>query len=88
LHAASIAETPIDLINTEMILEVLQPIWMSKAGTARKLRTRLEQVLDAAKIAGHRSGENPARWRAHLAHLLPKQPQLQKGHHPALPYEQ
>ena len=29
---------------------------------------------------------NPARWRGHLSHLLPKRQRLQRGHHAALPY--
>jgi integrase len=43
-------------------------------------------VLDAAKAQGLRSGENPARWRGHLDHLLAKRRRLTRGHHPAMPY--
>jgi integrase len=43
--------------------------------------------LDAAKAKGFREGENPARWRGHLDHLLPKPSKLARGHHPAMPYE-
>src|SRR5262249_5709109 len=44
--------------------------------------------LDAARAHGliPREKANPARWRGHLAHLLPKRQKLQRGHHPALPY--
>jgi integrase len=45
-------------------------------------------VLDAAKAKGYRAGENPARWRGHLDHLLPKRQKLTRGHHKALPYEE
>ena len=31
--------------------------------------------------------QNPARWRGHLDHLIPKQPKLARGHHAAMPYE-
>jgi hypothetical protein len=31
-------------------------------------------------------GDNPAAWRGHLAHLLPKRGKLARGHHAALPY--
>ena len=31
--------------------------------------------------------QNPARWRGHLDHLLPKQSKLARGHHAAMPYE-
>jgi integrase len=43
--------------------------------------------LDAAKAKGFREGENPARWRGHLDHLLPNQSKLERGHHAAMPYE-
>src|ERR1019366_10781488 len=54
--------------------------------TASRLRGRVEAVLDAAKAQGHRSGENPAAWRGHLAHLLPKRGILTRGHHAAMAY--
>ena len=43
--------------------------------------------MDAAKAKGFREGENPARWRGHLDHLLPRPSKLSRGHHPAMPYE-
>jgi len=43
--------------------------------------------LDAAKAKGFRDGENPARWRGHLDHLLPRPSKLARGHHAAMPYE-
>jgi hypothetical protein len=52
------------------------------------LRGRIEKVLDAAKVKGFRQGENPARWRQHVDHLLPRQPKLRRGHHAAMPYEE
>jgi integrase len=55
--------------------------------TASRLRGRIEKVLDAAKAKGFRQGENPARWRGHLDHLLAKQTKLTRGHHAAMPYE-
>jgi integrase len=35
---------------------------------------------------GLRSGENPARWRGHLDHLLPLPPKMERRHHAAMPY--
>ncbi len=68
--------------------EVLRPIWSTKSETASRLRGRIEKILDAAKTAGYREGENPARWAAHLEHLLPKRKKLTRGHHAAMPYEE
>ena len=71
--------------DTEMVLEALRPIWTRLPETARRVRSRMERVLDAAKVKGKRTGENPARWRGHLEHLLPPQTAL-KGNHAAMPY--
>lgn len=77
----------VDRIGTSHVLEVLEPIWTTKTETAKRLRGRIEAVLDWAAVAGHRSGENPARWRGHLEHSLPNPGKVQKvKHHPALPY--
>lgn len=66
----TIGKLPADEITTEHVLQVLQPIWISKTRTADEVRGQLEQVLDAAKARGLRTGENPARWRGHLDNLL------------------
>ncbi|HFK2003009.1 TPA: tyrosine-type recombinase/integrase [Pseudomonas aeruginosa] len=62
-------------IDTDDVLEVLEPIWATVPVTANRVRNRIELVLDAAKARKLRSGENPARWRGHLDKLLPKQSQ-------------
>ena len=45
-------------------------------------------MLDSAKVCGWRSGENPARWRGHLDHVLPKRAKLTRGHHAAMPFDE
>lgn len=87
-YAKPLFATPIDEVTTEQILAVLQPIWLSKAETASRVRGRIERVLDAAKVKGLRSGENPARGRGHLDLLLPKRSKTAVKHHPALPFSQ
>lgn len=79
---------PVSQIETAHVLEALENIWSEKPETASRVRGRIENVLDAAKVQGLRSGENPARWRGHLDHLLPKPEKLQRGHHAALPYSE
>jgi integrase len=79
---------PVDGVTTNHVLAVLKPLWLKVPETASRLRGRIEKVLDAAKAKGHRTGENPARWRGHLDHLLPPAQKLTRGHHKALPYEQ
>jgi integrase len=72
--AASLRPIPVNHITTEDVRGVLAPIWLSMPETASRLRGRIEKVLDFTKVRGWRTGENPARWRGHLEHLLPKQP--------------
>jgi integrase len=86
-YAAPLRAKPVDTIATDDVLAVLKPIWTTKAETASRVRGRIEKVLDAAKAKGFREGENPARWRGHLDHLLPRPSKLARGHHAALPYE-
>jgi integrase len=70
-------------------MRVLQPIWTEKPETASRLRGRIEKVLDWATVQGHRTGENPARWRGHLEVTLGKQSKFARAeHHAALPYRQ
>ena len=85
-YAAPLRSRPVDEIDTEAVLAVLKPIWQEKPETASRLRGRIEAVLDAAKAQGLRSGENPAAWRGHLSHLLPKRGVLSRGHHAAMDY--
>jgi integrase len=86
-YAAPLRAKPVDIISTDDVLAVLKPIWTVKAETASRVRGRIEKVLDAAKAKSFREGENPARWRGHLDHLLPRPSKLSRGHHPAMPYE-
>ncbi len=87
-YAAPLNAMPVDTITTDDILAALKPIWTTKPETASRVRGRIEKVLDAAKAKGFRTGENPARWRGHLDHLLSRTLKLTRGHHAALPYEE
>jgi integrase len=76
-------------INVSFVLRVLQPIWNTKPETASRVRSRIEAILDWAKAREYRSGENPARWRGNLHHLLPPKSKVRKVvHHAAVPYGQ
>jgi len=76
-------------VGTDEVKRILEPIWISKRETASRLRGRIESILDAEKAQGHRSGENPARWRGHLSLILPNQKRRKKiKHHPALPWDE
>ena len=86
-YAASLRSLPVDQVTTERVLATLRPIWKTKTETAKRLRQRIEAVLDFAKAHEHRSGENPARWKAHLDAILPSPERLVRVEHlPALDY--
>jgi integrase len=85
-YCGPILDKPVDAIDTQAVLGVLQPVWGRIPETASRLRGRIEAVLDYAKANGLRTGENPAAWRGHLALILPKRQKLSRGHHQAMPY--
>lgn len=71
-------------INSNDVLAILSPMWMTINRTARETRSRIERVLDAAEAKGCRSGKNPAMWKT-LKPLLPKAKRT-KRRHKAAPY--
>jgi integrase len=78
---------PVASIDTGLVLKVVEPIWQDKTETASRVRGRIESVLDWATVRGYGTGENPARWKGHLAEVLPARGRIAKPeHHPALPY--
>ncbi len=77
----------VDRVETDHVLAVLRPIWATKTETASRVRQRIEAVLDAMTVQKKRAGENPARWRGHLAVILPKPSAVAKVENfAALPY--
>jgi integrase len=79
-------ELPVAAVDTGLVLRVLEPLWGSRTETARRVRGRIEKVLDWAAVRNYRSGDNPARWKGHLAEALPQRTKTSVPHHPALPY--
>src|SRR3954453_3920412 len=75
-------------VDTAAVLKVLRPIWDVKKETARRVRGRIEVILNAAKAEGLRTGENPALWRGHLDQVLARRKKSEVKHHPALPHEE
>ena len=86
-YAKPLRDKPVNEITTADVLKVLRPIWQTIPETASRVRGRIENVLDAAKVQGFRSGENPAAWRGHLKLILPVRQKLARGHHAAMPID-
>ena len=96
-----IGKLSIQDIDTNLILKVFeQPIkdtktlkegtfWNTRTVTATRVRQRVEVILDWAKARGYFQGENPARLKGHLDHLLQNPTKIRKvKHHPAIPYKE
>ena len=76
-------------IDTALVHRVLDPVWTKKTHVGQRLRERIEAVLEFAKSVSLREGENPARWKGHLANMLPKAARTSRTqHHAALPYNE
>lgn len=84
-----IGHLTLDEINTPEVLKVLNPIWARVPDTANRLRGRLEKIISAATVTGHRSGINPALWQGHLSEVLTNPKKIKPlTHHPALAYSE
>jgi integrase len=83
----TIGNLPVAAIDTGLVLKCIELIWKDKTETASRVRGRIESVLDWATVRNYRSGDNPARWRGYLEHVLPQKNKVSKvEHHAALPY--
>lgn len=85
-HAGKLINLRVDKVETSHVLEALEPIWTEIPETASRVRNRIENTLDYARSKEFRHGENPARWRGHLQHVLPKRKKLTRGHFESMPY--
>ena len=82
-----IGTLPVGEIDVNLVMQVLEPIWTVKPETAKRVRGRIEAVLDWAKVRGYREGENPAQWRGNLVHVLPPPSKIARvTHYAALPH--
>ncbi|KRE08900.1 hypothetical protein ASE61_04960 [Bosea sp. Root670] len=87
-HASALITMPVDDIRLEHVQAVLAPIWVAKQETAKKVRRRIEAILDVARVQGliPAQSPNPAKLTGNLALVLPRAPR--GDHHTALPYRE
>ena len=84
-----IGELPVNSVADHHVLAILEPLWSTKTETGSRVRSRLERILDWATAHKYRDGANPARWKGHLAAMLPSPSKIKNvQHHPSLPYPQ
>ena len=73
-------------IDSGLVFKALKPLVAEKPVTASRVRGRIETVLDFARAAGRRDGDNPAD-KAIIGHLLPmRSEKASVRHQPALPF--
>lgn len=82
-----IRSCPIDQVGTEDVLSILRPIWSETPEVGRRVRLRIEAVLDYAKSKELRTGDNPARGKGHIFDMLADQKRTKK-HMAALPHRE
>jgi integrase len=80
----AIGDWPVQRIDEAACVKVLSPIWHEKAETARRVRMRIETVIEWAIASKFFVGDNPAK-RERLKHLLGAQGDMVE-HHKAIPY--
>ena len=85
---APLSNMNVDAIDTYDVLKILIPKWTKNPNTSRRVRGRIESILDWATAKKYRQGENPARWKGNLDNLLASQPKSTGViHHPSMDYQ-
>lgn len=83
-----IGSMPVADVDLAQVVAVLKPIWQTKTETASRVRGRIEAVLGWAKVHGHRTGDNPARWKDNLDKVFAAPKSVAPvEHHAALPID-
>lgn len=81
-------DKPIDQVDRQDVLAVLEPIWINKTETATRVRGRIETVINWAKARNLFVGDNPACWEGGLKSILPNPSKVQKvENHLSMPYQ-
>lgn len=82
-------DLPASEIDSALVQKVLEPVWRAHKTMPGKLRSRIETVLEWARVMGYREGDNPARWKGQLQHALAKPADIHEAiPHDAMPFDQ
>ena len=81
-----IGNTAVGAIEPQHVTACLNPIWMTKKETARRVMQRINVIMRWAKAMKYRAGDNPAAWEGNLEFILPNQ-RHEVSHYPALAFE-
>jgi integrase len=83
-----LGKLPVKDIDLALVIKALEPIWNIKPETSNRIRSRIETVLDFAKVSGWRSGDNPASWHLLGKRFASRMRLAPPRHFVALPYGQ
>jgi integrase len=88
-HCGKIIGVQASQVRTDDVLKIVRPVYARAPVQASRLRRLMEGTLKVAYILDELNPKppNPARWRDHLADLLPKRKSTDVVHHHALPYK-
>jgi len=84
--AKPIRNNQVSGITVQDVLSVVKPVYDRTPETGRRLRARIERVLDYATAHGFRAGDNPARLNAHFKILMGNKKETPRKHYAAMPY--
>ena len=87
-HGKPLANVPVGDVTTDMIQAALEQLWKRAPNQGQRALKMWERVLDYAKAKGMRSGDNPASWKGMFEYRFARRRAKDRGHHPALPYEE
>jgi len=78
---------PIESINRDDVLGIVEPIWRKTPETGRIVRAQMEIIFDYARSRRWLEGENPAKWKGGLDGALKPYNRKTAKHHAAMPYQ-
>jgi integrase len=90
----SIGSMQVALIELAHVADLLRPIWKTRHVTAKRVRGRIQAVLDWCRVQGLTEGQNVARWKGNLDKIFASSTTkvgkalAKVEHHAALPYVQ
>ena len=84
--AKPIRNIQVSSITVQDVLGVVKPTYDKTPETGRRLRARIERVMDYATAHGFRAGDNPARLNAHFKILMGTKKETPRKHYAAMPY--
>jgi len=86
VHCKPIHYTPVNEVSDMKCRSIVIPVWEKTPETGRRLRKRIERVLNYADAHGWREGPNPARWDGHFKEVMVRDRNAKRANFPAMPY--